>query len=734
MDKRPHSRDKNVSGSSGVNKGGRVNTGGHSVGGSGRPSGSSHSSYSSHSSGSSYSGGSQRGRASGGGGAGCLLSLLFALPSGVRRILILIIAIVAVIYFVRSCNGGGLSVPNFGDGTMNIPSGWTEGISGSPTYSDHDADVSVASTARDRYTALKGSGEDVVTIMIYMCGTDLESKYGMATSDLKEMMAANIADNVNIIVETGGCKSWQTSGISNSVNQIYKIESGSKTLLEKDFGKAAMTDPANLTQFIDYCEKNYPANRNILIFWDHGGGSLTGYGYDEKNTSAGSMTLPKINQALSAADCKFDWIGFDACLMATLETALVCNNYADYLIASEEVEPGTGWYYTSWVNAISKNTSVSTVSLSKTLIDSYMQANRGSLVTLSVTDLAELQGTIPDRFTKFSTSISDMLADGQYDKVSGARASTRQFSEKSRINQVDLCDLAERLGNAESKALVTALKSCIKYNGSSISHANGLSIYFPYENTSNMKSAESVYKSLGMDSEYIGCIKSFASTTGAGQTISLFGSSSASSSPALPGSSGGSLGGDLFGMVLSQLGGGSSASPIGSLLGTVLNSSGAASAGSSLDVSSILGLLTGMSGRSMPDSLSWMDTDQVAATADDIAKLCIDPGRIVISQNNGQRVLSLTEKEWALIRTAELNVYVDDGEGFIDLGYDNTFDFVNDTDMSLEFDGTWLALNGHTVAYYLVSDVDNGDGTYTTTGRIPCLLNGELTDLCVVFD
>ena len=68
---------------------------------------------------------------------------------------------------------------------------------------------------------------------------------------------------------------------------------------EKDMGNASMTKPATLTKFINYCSKNFPANRNMLIFWDHGGGSVSGYGYDEKNPSAGSMDLAEIDLALS---------------------------------------------------------------------------------------------------------------------------------------------------------------------------------------------------------------------------------------------------------------------------------------------------------------------------------------------------------------------------------------------------------------------------------------------------
>lgn len=43
---------------------------------------------------------------------------------------------------------------------------------------------------------------------------------------------------------------------------------------------------------------------------------------------------------------KFAFIGFDACLMATVETANMLVPHADYMFASEETEPGYGWDYT----------------------------------------------------------------------------------------------------------------------------------------------------------------------------------------------------------------------------------------------------------------------------------------------------------------------------------------------------------------------------------------------------
>ena len=709
QNQRPHSRQKTVgSGSASVGKGSQVNTGSRPVGGGSRPQ-------------------SNGPRASYSGGQGVPVRL------GSGSLIKLIIIAVIVIFVLKSCGVDLL-------GSYSDLGSYTDIGSSSSSYhneifsSDSQLDTSVSPLARAKYVTPVGNGQDEVTIMVYMCGTDLESKHGMATNDLQEMLKADISDKVNIIVETGGCRQWKNNVMSNSVNQIYKVEKGGLKMLEENIGRAAMTDSDNLTDFIKYCTKNYPADRNMLIFWDHGGGSLTGYGYDEKNPSASSMTLSKISSALKKANCKFDVIGFDACLMATLENALVCEPYADYLLASEETEPGTGWYYTNWLNQLSENTSIPTVKLSKTIIDDLIAASRSSspssTVTLSIVDLAELSGTIPDSFRNFASSTNELIQSDEYNKVSNARAGVRQFAQSNRINQVDLVDLAQRIDTKESNALADALEGCVKYNRSSISRCNGISIYFPYESTSSVKSALNSYDAIGIDDEYAECIKSFASLEYGGQI--------AAGASQIPGGTAIS-GGDLLGTLLSAYmgNGSSSTSPLsvltGSLLGNTGTSQSSSSAGLSIDPATIINVLSAFSGRSMPAEYDWVDTELIADNARAIAENYINPARITPSVKNNRSVLSLTDEEWSLIQTVELNVFVPDGNGYIDLGLDNTFDWYND-DLLLEYDGTWLTLNGNVCAYYLVSDTQLDDGTWSTVGRIPALLNGEAVNLQVVFD
>ena len=108
----------------------------------------------------------------------------------------------------------------------------------------------VSPQAREKRTVLKGNGQDTVTIMVYMCGTDLESRAGMGTSDLTEMTRAEISDKVNLLVYTGGCTGWKNQIVSSRTNQIYQVKNGGLTCLVEDAGNVSMPDPDTLAGFI----------------------------------------------------------------------------------------------------------------------------------------------------------------------------------------------------------------------------------------------------------------------------------------------------------------------------------------------------------------------------------------------------------------------------------------------------------------------------------------------------
>jgi len=624
--------------------------------------------------------------------------------------------VVIAAYYLYNNLGGELGdlTGSGGTGSPGFQSGTPTSTTSSADTGAYPVDTSVSGLARDKRIVLRGNGGDTATIMVYMCGTDLEAQGGMASSDLQEMLYAEISDKVNIIVETGGTAKWQNNVISNRTNQRYRVTNEGLELLEADLGRRSMVNPDTLSDFIKYCKTGYPADRYLLVMWDHGGGSLSGYGHDQYYPND-SMTLDEIATAIKNGGCTFDLIGFDACLMATLETAIVLEPYADYMIASEEVEPGIGWYYTGWITALSKNTSLPTIALGKKLIDDYVKDVKAktphSQATLSLLDLAELKGTVPKALAAFASSTNKIIVeDKDYKMVSDARAGTKEFARSSRINQIDLVHFAENLGTVEAKSFAEVLRECVKYNRTTtnITNANGVSIFFPYGRLSKLNSMLETYKEIDMGEEYSECIRSFASLTAGGQIVSS-------------GSE------NLLETLLSSLSGGtqtqtapatgiSGANVVGTLLNSFLSGG---------DYSSITGLVG--------DVLGWLDVDLMKSSVDYYEKNRFDASALTITEKNGQGVLALSEEQWDLVQYMEMNVFVDDGEGFIDLGLDNIYEYNDDGDLIMEYDGTWLALNGQIVSYYMMSDDRSGE-TYSIKGRIPAFLNDQLVDIIVVFD
>ena len=572
-----------------------------------------------------------------------------------------------------------------------------------------EVNTTVSSGARDKYTKLLGDGKDQVTVMVYMCGTDLESNYGMGTADLNEMAYAAHSDNVNIIVETGGTKRWKNSVISPNSNQIWRVSDRSIQKLEGNFGRKAMTDANTLAEFIQYSAKNFPANRYILIMWDHGGGSYAGYGYDELYPN-GSMTVDKIAAGLKAGGVKFDIIGFDACLMANMETAIAVEPYADYLLASEETEPGTGWYHVDWLTQLAKNSSTPSLDLGKTIIDGFCTTRQSNYVsasdkyTLSIIDLAEFKSVVPEKLTNFSKMLTSQVQGNNYQTVADSRSATREFASSQKIDQIDLVHFCNTLNTAESKELAQAIQSCVKYNRTrNINNAFGISIYFPYRNIRRVSSMVQIYDNIDFNDEYAGAVKSFATLQSSGQVANNYTSSS------------------LFDL----LGGGqvSNGTPFSGLDYSSFFGQGGSSSSNVLDISSLLGGGGGV--------------DQ--ATFNLISSLLtggrshLDSSDLVLTDKNGTKVLSLSEEDWSLIQDVKLNVWVKDGDGYLNLGLDNIFEFDEDNDLLMEYDGLWVAVNDQIVSYYMTECEPDDNGNWVTRGYIPVLLNGERANLIVEY-
>ncbi len=347
-----------------------------------------------------------------------------------------------------------------------------------------------------------------VVVMEYIIGSNLEDDRGMASINIKQMKdATEKGEGVDFVVQAGGSDRWFTSGVEDATVGRYLISGGKIETAEMIDKTTCMSEPESLTDFIVWAKKNYPADRYMLVLWDHGGGFASGYGVDSLNdrAAAGETTMKasEIIDAIKGAGMKFDVIGFDACLMQNVEYANALEPYADYYLASEETEPGTGWFYTAGFGKLAEDPTLSTAEFGKSIISSYDQCQRvlnegepDHSCTLSLVDLT-LVKPVYEQLTDFYKKSTELIEEkpSVYANMSAARSGSYQFADEE---QVDMVSYMNNLKKADYKQQVTTdeeldriadtAKACVVYrNSDSADGINGLAIDFPYKDLSMYK-------------------------------------------------------------------------------------------------------------------------------------------------------------------------------------------------------------------------------------------------------
>ena len=116
-----------------------------------------------------------------------------------------------------------------------------------------------------------GAAEKKWTLLVYMCGSNLESSYGSASSDLREMIASGFDNKeVNVLVMTGGTSYWGM-GFPPEELSICEISARGHRVVSREESRS-MGAAETLKHLIDFGVENYPAEDYALILWDHGGG------------------------------------------------------------------------------------------------------------------------------------------------------------------------------------------------------------------------------------------------------------------------------------------------------------------------------------------------------------------------------------------------------------------------------------------------------------------------------
>ena len=331
------------------------------------------------------------------------------------------------------------------------------------------------------------------TILVYLCGSDLESEDGCATLDINEMAEATASDDYIYVVQTGGTNSWDNDYISSDSIQRLSISNGKVTVLQ-ELEAQNMGEADTLANFLAWGVENFPATNTGLVLWNHGGGSIYGVCYDE-NFDDDSLTLKELDQAFTMAspyvDNKLEFVGFDACLMSSIETANILVPHANYMVASQETESAYGWDYTAIGNYLAEYPNCNGAELGATICDSFYASAEVSdedyESTLSCVDLSKVD-TLMDSLNLFYSDLYDATTDSTtLAEVSRSVLEVLNFggnnSTEGYTNLIDLGGMVSSLSKYSnySDTVLQSLNDCVVYSryGEDRQGSTGLSILYP---------------------------------------------------------------------------------------------------------------------------------------------------------------------------------------------------------------------------------------------------------------
>ena len=342
--------------------------------------------------------------------------------------------------------------------------------------------------------------DETWAIYWYLCGSDLESDYGLATDDLLELLAVDLPDNIKIIIQTGGANQWQNNMMDADYSERYVYDSDGLTLISQE-NALNMGQMDTFADFLAFADENYKADRRAILFWNHGGGTVGGVAYDEQ-FNYDSLTLGEMYTAfsevfeLSEDAPPFSLIGFDTCLMATIDAAFTFCDVAQYMVASEELMPGNGWDYTSWLSALGEDPSMDGLSLGKIICDTYqessLQEDTSSSITMSVIDLSRIWPLLYAYENLGKEALTIAAGEPTFFSALGRSALASEnyggnTKEQGYSNMVDLGSFAKNAQDIfSSDAVSTVLESieeCVAYkiNGKYRQEAMGISCYYSYD-------------------------------------------------------------------------------------------------------------------------------------------------------------------------------------------------------------------------------------------------------------
>jgi hypothetical protein len=324
------------------------------------------------------------------------------------------------------------------------------------------------------------------TIAIFLNADNNLDYFGV--QDQKEMAKVGSNDYMNIVTlidrERGPA-------------QINYIEKDNIKKI-KDMGELDMGDYKEFVKFVKFVKENYPAKHYCFNIWNHGSGwkdkrkdIVRGVSYDDSSnnhitTNQLSVALKEANQILGQ---KIDVLGFDACLMQMAEVLYACKDYAKYMIASEETEPGDGAPYDEILKDVKKG--MTPADFADNWVGSYLTSyselgENFQATTQSAVDLSKV-----DKLTDAINGFAKAVIAGNHAGIVGrAQAWSQHYAYYENIDLISLLDsMKTYLKDVKDPGLTTAiekLRAAEKeavishgYTDEKLENSNGIAIFLP---------------------------------------------------------------------------------------------------------------------------------------------------------------------------------------------------------------------------------------------------------------
>ncbi|MBF0498749.1 MAG: hypothetical protein HQM09_01340 [Candidatus Riflebacteria bacterium] len=273
------------------------------------------------------------------------------------------------------------------------------------------------------------------------------------------------------------------------------IEKGNVKKL-KDMGELDMGDYNQLVSFVKDTVAAYPAKHYALIIWNHGAGwknkakSAVQKGISYDDSSNNHITVEQLGiaagQIKTILGKNLDILCMDACLMQMAEVLYAVKSNIDYVVGSEETEPGDGYPYDQILGALTAG--MQPADLAKIVATKYVASyNNGT------------QGSSPSTQSAVDCSKFDALKDaidgfakasiaGSYGKqFTTALTAVQKFYYRTNIDLLHLVTLLkasikDQTFQTAATKLDAAIKDLVIASGNTqatMKNAYGLAIYFP---------------------------------------------------------------------------------------------------------------------------------------------------------------------------------------------------------------------------------------------------------------